>query len=255
MKLLREFLIFGTKQAYASLFGILILIALILSNYVEFGYITRFDFIFLFAALVQIGLIIFKLESKKEVILIAIFHFLATGMELFKTSPNIESWTYQGQSIFMIATVPLFAGFLYSAVGSYIARIWRIFNLSFKNYPRFFYTVILAVLAYANFISHHFLYDIRYILFVFSFLLFWKTKVTFTILKKRRSMSLLLGFLLVSFFIWIAENMGTFSNVWLYPNQYSSWEIVSISKIGSWYLLMILSFVLVSFIYRKNLKK
>jgi multidrug efflux pump subunit AcrB len=89
----------------------------------------------------------------------------------------------------------------------------------------------------------------------FSVLLFWKTKVTFTILKKRRSMSLLLGFSLVSFFIWIAENIGTFSNVWLYPNQYSSWEIVSISKIGSWYLLMILSFVLVSFIYRKNLKK
>lgn len=255
MKPIKEFFIFGIKQAYASIFGILLLLALIVSNYIDFIYISRFDFIFLYAILIQIILILLKLENKKEILLIAIFHILATGMELFKTSPSIESWTYQGQSIFMIATVPLFAGFLYSAVGSYIARIWRIFNLSFKNYPKFVYTLILAILAYTNFISHHFLYDIRYILFAFSVLLFWKTKVTFTILKKRRSMSLLLGFSLVSFFIWIAENIGTFSNVWLYPNQYSSWEIISISKIGSWYLLMILSFVLVSFIYRKNLKK
>jgi uncharacterized membrane protein YoaT (DUF817 family) len=34
------------------------------------------------------------MESLKEVSIIAIFHIVATGMELFKTAPSIGSWSY-----------------------------------------------------------------------------------------------------------------------------------------------------------------
>jgi uncharacterized membrane protein YoaT (DUF817 family) len=35
-------------------------------------------------------------------------------------------------------------------------------------------------------------------------------------------------------------------NIWIYPNQKDGWQLVSLGKLSSWYLLMILSFVLVS---------
>lgn len=34
-----------------------------------------------------------------------------------------------------------------------------------------------------------------------------------------------------------------------YPNQVDGWQLVSISKLGSWFLLMIISVVLVTWVY------
>jgi uncharacterized membrane protein YoaT (DUF817 family) len=253
--ILQELWLFALKQANAAIFGALMLSVIILTNYIDITFITRYDLIFLFAVLVQTLLITFKLEEKGEIVMIAIFHILATIMELFKTSPDISSWHYPGTAYFMLYTVPLFAGFMYSAVGSYIARCWRIFKFHFSKYPPVVYTIILAALSYMNFITHHFVYDIRYFLFVFSAVIFWRTKIHFKIIKTHRSMPLLSGLVLVSLFIWFAENIGTFTKVWLYPNQTAGWQLVSWSKLGSWYLLMIVSFVLISTINRVSLKK
>jgi uncharacterized membrane protein YoaT (DUF817 family) len=78
--------------------------------------------------------------------------------------------------------------------------------------------------------------------------LFWRTSILFRIDRVHRSMPLLLGFLLVAVFIWFAENIGTYARAWVYPDQVNGWRTVSIAKLGSWYLLMMLSFVLVSLI-------
>ena len=61
-------------------------------------------------------------------------------------------------------------------------------------------------------------------------------------------MPLLLGLVLVTAFIWIAENIGTFTRTWLYPNQRSAWSLVSAGKFGSWFLLLIISYTLVALI-------
>ena len=61
-------------------------------------------------------------------------------------------------------------------------------------------------------------------------------------------MPILVGWFLVALFIWVAENIATNANIWIYPNQSNEWELVSIAKISSWYLLMMLSFVLVTLI-------
>ncbi|MDP3868442.1 DUF817 family protein [Phenylobacterium sp.] len=63
-------------------------------------------------------------------------------------------------------------------------------------------------------------------------------------------MPVLLGFLLVAVFIWFAENIGTFTATWTYPQQAAEWRPVGLAKLGSWYLLMMLSFVLVSLVHR-----
>jgi uncharacterized membrane protein YoaT (DUF817 family) len=63
-------------------------------------------------------------------------------------------------------------------------------------------------------------------------------------------MPMLMGYLLVALFIWIAENAGTFAAAWVYPSQRDGWHIVPIDKMGAWYLLLLLSFVLVSLVHR-----
>lgn len=61
-------------------------------------------------------------------------------------------------------------------------------------------------------------------------------------------MPLLVGFALVALFIWLAENIATFANAWNYPGQEHGWQMVSFAKYGSWYLLMLISFVLVALV-------
>ena len=63
-------------------------------------------------------------------------------------------------------------------------------------------------------------------------------------------MPLLVGWGLVALFIWFAENIGTFARAWTYPSQNGGWHMVGVEKLGSWYLLMIISFVLVSLVQR-----
>lgn len=175
-------------------------------------------------------------------------------MEIFKTSPEIGSWNYpDDEAIFMIFTVPLFVGFLYSAVGSYITRAWKIFRFSFDNFPRIFIVSILAILIYINFFTHHFIFDFRYILLSASFVIFWKTRINFIMIKTHRSMPLLLGFSLVTTFLYLAENIGTFAKILVYPSQKITWHIVPIGKYGSWFLLTIVSFAIISIIYKKSL--
>jgi uncharacterized membrane protein YoaT (DUF817 family) len=59
-------------------------------------------------------------------------------------------------------------------------------------------------------------------------------------------MPLLLSFVLIGFFIWIAENMATFFGVWRYPNQMGAWATVSLGKWTSWSLLVVMTFTIVA---------
>lgn len=246
---LYEFWRFGLKEASASIFGGFLLGVMLVTHFwYPLECIHRYDFIFLSAIAFQIFLLASKMESLRESLVIVVFHIVATIMELFKTSDSIQSWTYPEAYIFGIGNVPLFTGFMYSAVGSYIARAWRIFDFRFSNYPNISLTVILVACIYLNFFSHHFIWDARWMLLVATVVLFFKTKIHFKILTTYRQMPILLGMFLVALFIWFAENVATYANIWIYPNQSNQWHMVSLAKLSSWFLLMWLSFVLVSLI-------
>ena len=248
-KIIQEFLLFGMKQAYACIFGGFLLGVMIVTSYwYPLESLHRYDFIFLSAVVFQIFLLITKLEKPREAIVIVVFHVVATVMELFKTSDSIASWTYPEEYVFGIGNVPLFAGFMYSAVGSYIARIWRILDFEYSHYPSQAATIVLVSLIYINFFSHHFIWDIRWGLIAYTVFMFYRTTIYFRIVKTHRQMPILLGWFLVALFIWIAENVATYTNIWLYPNQTAQWHMVPMAKLTSWYLLMLLSFVLVSLI-------
>lgn len=209
--------------------------------------IARYDFLVLGAVAIQAAMLAFRLESLAEAKVILAFHIVGTIMELFKTAHG--SWLYPEPSVLRIGAVPLFSGFMYAAVGSYLARVWRIFAFRFPGYPPRWTTWALAAAIYVNFFTHHWLTDIRPALFAATALLFWRTRVCFTVWRKERWMPLPVGWLLVALFIWVAENIGTFSRAWTYPSQAHGWEMVSIGKLGAWYLLMIISFVLVEAVH------
>ncbi len=240
----------------ASYFGAFLLSIFLLTEIVTVPFIGRYDFIFIAAVGFQVCMLVFRWETPKEFFVIILFHILATGMELFKTNPAIGSWVYPDtrDSFFVLATVPLFTGFLYSAIGSYISRAFVFLKLTYTNFPSYLHLWILASLIYINFFTHHFVYDLRYLLFVYVFILFYKTNVRFKVYNKERSMPFLLTALLTALCVWIAENIGTFTHIWLYPSQIAAWHLVSFNKTGSWFLLLILSFALVSIIYRDKLK-
>lgn len=253
---LYELWLFGLKQASACIFGGFLLAVMVVTNYwYPLGeWLHRYDFIFIAAIAFQLFLLIAKLETLREMLVILVFHLVATLMELFKTSDAIGDWHYPEAYTFGIANVPLFTGFMYSAAGSYIARIWRIFEFEYTHYPNKWLTVGLVSLIYINFFSHHYIWDMRWLLLGITAVMFYQTQIYFKIIKTHRQMPILLGWFLVALFIWLAENIATFTNIWIYPNQTAVWQMVPLSKLNAWFLLMLLSFVLVTLINKIKLR-
>lgn len=253
----REAIFFGLKEARASIFAGSFFVLLFLSSHIPLFGLARYDFLFLAAIALQAILYFTKIETGDEVKTIFLFHIIGLCLELFKTNPAVASWSYPEDAFFKIATVPLYSGFMYAAVGSYIAQAWRIFDLQLTDIPPYRWSVILGVAIYINFFTNHFIYDIRYILIPIIFFLYWKTRVRFTVLPgKQRSIPLNAAFLLIAFFIWIAENISTYLGAWQYPDQVHVWNVVSTNKITSWFLMVIISFIIVAYLkhYKKDIR-
>lgn len=250
---MKELFIFGVKQSKAAIFAGSFFLLLFISNHIPLFGLARYDFLFISAVVIQVILYFSKLETKDEVKVIFLFHIIGLILELYKTSPGIGSWSYPESGFLKIATVPLYSGFMYAAIGSYISQAWKIMKLKLTNYSRYWLSVLLCSLIYLNFFTNHFIYDFRIFLIIIVFIFFLKTRVYFTVTDIRRSMPMNLAFLLIAFFIWIAENISTYLGAWQYPNQVHVWNVVSTSKITSWFLMVIISFILVA--YLKHFKK
>lgn len=248
-----EFWVFGLKQARASVFAGSFFVLLFLSNHIPLFGIARYDFLFVTAVLIQIGLYVFKLETKDEVKVICLFHIIGLVLELYKTSALVGSWSYPEEAFFKVATVPLYSGFMYAAIGSYMSQAWKIFRMELSGYAKYVPSLILCFFIYLNFFTNHFVQDIRFILIPAVFVLFWKVWVDFTVIEKVRSMPLSVSFLLIAFFIWVAENISTYLGAWQYPNQVHEWTVVGTQKVTSWFLMVIISFILVA--YLKHFKR
>ncbi len=243
---LREFAAFGFQEARACLFAGLFLLVLMLSKYISFGGIARYDLILFAAIAIQILLLLTRIETFAEAGVLLAFHLLGLMLEIFKTMPEIGSWSYPEASVFKIGNVPLYSGFMYAAVASYMCQAWRIQKLRLTGYPPNALSIALSAAIYANFFTHHFIADFRWWLIGAVAVIFAKTRVHFTVLKVERTMPLVLSFFLIGFFVWIAENLATLNGAWLYPNQSSGWHMVSFGKITSWSLLVIVTFIMVA---------
>ena len=151
--------------------------------------------------------------------------------------------------------VPLYSAFMYSAIGSYIVRAIKEFDLEAINWPHWLMSIGISVLIYLNFFSGTFGFDFRNIFYLFILMIFWKTKFTFVLRTKRYQMPAILSFFLIGLFIYFAENIGSYFSAWTYSYQLKAWQFVDLGKISSWTLLIIVSIIIVIELQRYFSKK
>jgi len=241
---MRNLFQFTYLQALSCIFPVIIFSALALSKVISIPYLPRYDFILLICIAAQVFMLASRLETVDEFKVICLFHVIGLALELFKV--HMGSWSYPGEAYSKILGVPLYSGFMYASVASYICQSWRRMNLQIYNWPRPYLTVGISLLIYLNFFAHHYFYDLRWPLKALLFFIFIRTMVTFQVNKKLYRMPMILSFFLVGFFIWIAENITTFLGAWQYPNQHAAWSLVHIGKISSWFLLVVISIIIVA---------
>ncbi|WFU03221.1 DUF817 domain-containing protein [Rhizobium sp. CB3171] len=241
-----EFLFFGLKEARACLFAGLFFLAVFTVPRAGLLHIPRYDVLLIIALAIQIWMVWAKLESFDELKAVCLFHVVGFALEVFKTSGNIQSWAYPDHAYTKLLGVPLFSGFMYAAVGSYIIQAWRLFDLRIKHHPPYWMAGASALVIYANFFTHHYIGDYRWYIAACLMGLYARSTVIFRPYDRDRRMPLLLSFVLIGFFIWLAENISTFLGIWKYPNQLGAWSMVHIGKWSSWCLLVIMTFTIVA---------
>lgn len=241
-----EFLYFGVKEARACMFAGLFFLSIFLVPRSGLFGLPRYDVLLVIALTIQFFMIWSKLETLDEAKAILLFHVVGFALEVFKTSGSIQSWSYQDFAYTKVQGVPLFSGFMYAAVGSYIIQAWRLLDVRIRHHPPYWMASLIGIAIYANFFTHHFIGDYRWYIAACAVGLYARSTVIYRPYDRDRKMPLLLSFILIGFFVWLAENISTFFGIWSYPNQLGAWSIVHIGKWSSWSLLVIMTFSIVS---------
>lgn len=237
-----QLLRFAWLEARACAFAVVIFAGLALSTLVPLP-IARYDALLVYGVVATLAFWALRLETGREVLGTLAFHLVGLVFEVLKV--RLGSWSYPEEALTKVGGVPLYSGFMYAAVGSYIARAWRLFDLRLTAY-RPVPTAVLAAAVYANFLTHHLLPDVRAVLALLLVLATWRTWVHYTVGRSRYRMPLALSFVLIGFFLWLAENISTVFRAYEYPDQADGWSMVHVGKFGSWALLVVVSFVLVA---------
>ncbi|MGV3615210.1 MAG: DUF817 domain-containing protein [Fimbriimonas sp.] len=247
-----QFVDFVRKEALSCVFPVGIFACLAIGKALPISGVPRYDVILGFCLALQLVVLKTGLETREEARASLIFHGCGLLLELYKV--RMGSWSYPGFAYSKIADVPLYSGFMYASVAGYIHQAWRRFDLEFRPWPPERWAIAVAAGVYANFFTHHFWWDLRWVLAGLVLVVFGRTWVSFDVAGERRRMPLCLSFVLIGLFVWFAENIATGLGAWAYPDQRSSWTFVHPGKVGSWSLLVIVTFVVVALQKRKPLR-
>lgn len=154
------------------------------------------------------------------------------------------------EGVLRIGAVPPFSGFMYAAVGSYMVRAYRLHDLRFSRYPKIWSTTVVAAAIYANFFTHHFIFDLRWVLLAAIALLWGRTFMYFRIWRVRMRAPQLLVFAgCRPLHLDRREHRHLGWRVALPEPRSRRWEPVSPQKLVSWFLLMIISVAMVTWVY------
>lgn len=242
LRAVRQLLRFAWIEAQSCLFAVLFFLGLAAVRLVPLP-IDPADALLVWCLAVTLVLWLLRWETGREVGVIFAFHLVGLALELFKVRQG--SWSYPDTGTFSVGGVPLYSGFMYAAVGSYVCQAWRRLDLRITGY-RTRRTAAVAVLIYLNFFTSHVMWDLRLPLALALLFVTRRTWIRFTVGRRRYALPLALSFVLVGAFLWVAENAATWLRAWQYPSQESVWTLVHAAKLGSWSLLVVVSIVLVA---------
>ncbi|MFF0201321.1 DUF817 domain-containing protein [Streptomyces sp. NPDC005017] len=239
---LEQLVRFGLVQARCCSFAGLLLAGIGASRLLPELPVPRYDLVLVYGVLLTLVARKAGWETGRDAAVIAVCHVVGLLFELVKV--RMGSWSYPEDALTKVAGVPLYGGFMYAAVASYVCRARRLMKLRLRRY-RATATTVVAAAIYLNFFTHHWAPDLRWPLALAMVAATAGTWVGFRVGDHRYRMPLALSFVLIGFFLWVAENTATYAGAWSYPQQLDGWQPVPLTKFGAWSLLISVTFVLV----------
>ena len=206
--------------------------------------LARYDFLLLWCLGLQAAMIATGRERGREIAIVAAFHLLGLGLELYKVRHG--SWSYPEPAITKVARVPLYSGFMYASVASYMLSAQRIFGLVFTRVPPPPVLALGLVAIYANFLFARLFGDVRGWIVLVLVVAFWRMGVEFRWGSGRARMPILVSLALIGSFVFLAENVCTALGAWVYPHQAQGWHPVEAGKILSWILMSTVAFLAIT---------
>lgn len=236
-RFLRLLAAFTVTQARCCTFAFSVVGLLALSKVLPLGDwgLARYDFLVLGCLLVQVALLWTRFETPREAALLLLFHALGFGLEAHRVA--LGAWAYPEEAVSKVLGVPLYAGFMYASVGSYVAQAWRRLRLRLSVEPPLAVQVGLVGATYAQFLLGAGL-EVRLGLTGALLLAYRRTRVGFTVGGERFQMGLPLSLALIAAFVYLAENVATGLGAWVYPHQAGGWRPVHPGKWLAWALML-----------------
>ncbi len=170
---------FGWEQALSCLFPVVIFASLAITQMIPLPFLPRYDWLLILFLFMQGWMVRSGLETWDELKVITLFHLIGLALEIFKV--HMGSWAYPEEGYFKVLGVPLYSGFMYASVASYLCQAWRRLKVDLVKWPPFIVVVPLAAAIYLNFFTHHYWIDIRYWLAGLVIIVFWKSWVIYEV--------------------------------------------------------------------------
>ena len=231
-------------QAQSCLFAFSLMGLIALTHFVELPWLFRNDWLFFLCLGIQWLMVRFRLETWRDATVVAVFHLLGVGLELYKVSQG--SWFYPGGSVLSVGPVPLYAGFMYGSVASYMCLAWRKQDLRATGWPNPVVALPIGLAIYAQFFFNGWPLEVRLLMLAAVLWAFRKSVVHYGCIGERWRMPMPVAFVLIGSMIYCAENIGTYLGAWRYADQAVSWSPVHPMKLVAWILLMTVSLVIVA---------
>ena len=153
---MKSLLHFGYEQAMSCIFPVIIFLTLAITKLIEIPFMPRYDFILLICIVTQLFMVVFKFETLDELKVICVFHIIGLSLEIYKV--HMGSWSYPEMAYSKVFGVPLYSGFMYASVASYMCQAWRRLDLKLVHFPNQWIVLLLSMGLYFNFYTHHFIF-------------------------------------------------------------------------------------------------
>ncbi len=242
--ILRLAWVFVFEHIVSCTFPFALILGLAATQVVAIPGVPRHDLLLGYCLLLQFLMVRTGLESRRDLLVICLFHVIGVALEIHKT--QMGSWRYPGESYLRIAGVPLFAGFMYASVASFMSVAWHRLRITVVGWPAWWKVALITVAIYGQFFVGPWPWGVRVSLALAVVIMFRRSWVHFQLDSRPFRIPMTLTYGLIALFIWFAENIATFLGAWQYPDQAARWQPVGPDKLLAWFLLMIVSFVLVA---------